>query len=287
MASAVPELSVVIPMFNERHRIGPTLDAVRTGLDEPGLTAEIILVDDGSTDGTADIVEPHLHDHPRGPIARTVLLRLDRNRGKGAAVRTGLHAARGDHHLMMDADGSNDVRDVRTLLDAARTAGADLAIGSRAMPGVRLEARATRRLAGYCFRGALRLLGVGGYRDTQCGFKLYSARAARLIGAHGEEDRFAFDIEHILLCERAGLGVVEVGVPWTHRDGSKVNVVSDGLKMLADVRRIRVRVRTLDVAVPAEPPADDPEPDAGRAAAQVVVPRRAAAPASELRAARS
>ncbi|MEM7756171.1 MAG: glycosyltransferase [Planctomycetota bacterium] len=252
-----PELSVVIPMYNEAQRIGPTLAAVRTGLATVGLTAEIVLVDDGSTDQTVAAVTPELHDDPRGAIERTALVKLPENRGKGAAVRAGLAAARAPKRLMMDADGSNTVEDVRTLLAEMDRTDAGLAVGSRAMPGVRIKAKATRRAAGLAFRAALRSFGVSGIRDTQCGFKLYTKAAADLVCELGTEDRFAFDIEHILLCRKAGLHIVEVGVPWEHRDGSKVSVVSDGLKMVAATRLISKRVRQLDLS-PRPPARTDP-----------------------------
>lgn len=241
-AEARPDLSVVIPMYNESARILPTLAAVRTGLATVGLRAEVLLIDDGSSDDTTKVVTPELHDGPRGAVVRTALIRHGVNQGKGAAVRTGLIAARAPRRLMMDADGSNTVEDVRTLIDAMDRTGASLAVGSRAMPGVRLKARLSRRLVGYAFRMALRVLGVWGVRDTQCGFKLYTAEAAGLVERYSRERRFAFDIEHILLCRKAGLGVVEVGVPWEHRDGSKVNVVRDGLAMLASTLRIQRRL---------------------------------------------
>ncbi|MEO1009168.1 MAG: glycosyltransferase [Planctomycetota bacterium] len=256
-------LAIVIPMYQEAARIAPTVADVLATLHGWSLPAQLVLVDDGSTDGTSEVARRAIHD--AGPAAdaadwvQTRVLPHERNRGKGAAVRTGLAAAietGADWALMMDADNAARLREIRWLLPHARgiapAATADFVIASRATPDADVRAVASRKLTGLAFRAALGCMGLRLARDTQCGFKLYSARAARLVLEHAQEDRYAFDIEHIALCRRAGLGVAEIGVTWRHVDGSSISPVRDGLKMLREARRIATRLRTLDVAAPDE-----------------------------------
>ncbi len=250
----VPTLSVVIPMFNESARIGPTLrDALGT-MPDFEVTSELIVVDDGSRDGSAEFVTRILHDNPpRGRCVDARLVAHDANRGKGAAVRTGLADARGSWVLFMDADNAVPVREAPRLLARAQREGVAMVIGSRRAPGAVVEARAHRRAAGALFRTALWLMRMPLARDTQCGFKLYRRDLADMLVAHAREDGFAFDIEHLAMTRMAGHRWIETGVPWVHQSGGTVSPIRDGVRMLGQVARIRRRLRTLHIEPP-EPP---------------------------------
>lgn len=259
-------LSVIIPMYRESARIGPTLRDTIATLKLRSQPSEIVLVDDGSRDDTVQTVEPFLSGTGEGPIERIVLVRFEVNRGKGAAVRAGLARARGTWRLMMDADNAARVDQVFTLFEHAR-GDTGIVAGSRSAPGAVVEAKGFRKLTGLLFKAALLTLGLRLARDTQCGFKLYRADVADAIAEHGVEDRFAFDIEHLLLAQKLGTHVREVGIRWTHVDGGQINPVVDGLKMLGQAARIRFRdYGTLSL----------PSDDAGRATSQIE-PKPAAA----------
>jgi dolichyl-phosphate beta-glucosyltransferase len=235
-------LSVVVPMYKEAARVGETLADLVATLAAGGVAAEVILVDDGSPDSTVAVVQPWLTEIPKGNLRRVVLVRHAVNRGKGAAVRTGLAVATGTWILMMDADNAARVREVERLWPSTRNE-SSLVCGSRNTRDARVRSRVFRRLSGGIFRLALGMLGLNLLRDTQCGFKLYRADVARAIVKLGREDRFAFDLEHLLIASRLG-PIVEVGIAWEHKDGGTVSPVRDGLKMLREAARIRWRFMT-------------------------------------------
>ena len=228
--------SVVVPAYNEEVRLPSTLDRVVRYLAEQDvfLPAEILIADDGSTDGTSGVVEAFRP--PRGIEVRSV--RLDRNRGKGAAVRAGLAASRGARVLISDADLSAPVEEVEALL----ASGADLAVGSR---GVRRELIGRRQpvardALGRVFNLVLRLLRLTRLRDTQCGFKLLSGELARRLAQSLRLDGFAFDVEMLARAQRLGATIAEVPVRWFHADASRVRPLHHGLQMFRDVLRLRV-----------------------------------------------
>ena len=232
---------MVIPSYREAARIGATLEEVVSWLSARRGASEVIVVDDGSDDATADVIRPWVERGGSGAFAGVRLERHAVNRGKGAAVRTGLAATSAPWRLMMDADSSTRIGEVEKLLAAAERSGAALIAGSRRAPGAEVTALASRQATGLLFRASLTALGLGMLRDTQCGFKLYRADLADLVTRFGREDRFAFDIEHILLARRAGLVIEEVGVRWEHRAGSTVRPVRDGLRMLRSAAAMRAR----------------------------------------------
>jgi dolichyl-phosphate beta-glucosyltransferase len=242
-------------MFREAGRIGATLRDVLATMRAWDVPFEVIPVDDGSTDDTLAVVRAIVDELDARGEVRPVAYQP--NRGKGSAVREGLRAARGSWVLMMDADNSARVREITKLASAASGSGLALVIASRATPDAIVEADPRRKAAGLVFRTMLGLMGLGFVRDSQCGFKLYRRDAARLCADRGEEDGFAFDLEHIGLCRRAGLGVEEVGIRWEHRDGGSVRVVRDGLRMLAQAWRIRRRLRTRIRPEPSPAPRDE------------------------------
>lgn len=226
-------------MYKEARRIGPTLEDVLTSLACGSRTAEVILVDDGSPDGTVQAVTPWLSEAPDGLVRRVTLVRHKVNRGKGAAVRTGMNAATGAWRLMMDADNATRVGEVDKLFARAEL-GVAMVCGSRNVEESRVRAQIFRKLSGAIFRVALGALGLNLLRDTQCGFKLYRRDAAELVARVGREDRFAFDLEHLLLAKKVGR-IVEVGIAWEHKDGGTVNPILDGFRMLREAARIRLR----------------------------------------------
>jgi dolichyl-phosphate beta-glucosyltransferase len=240
VSASVPTLSVVVPAFDEERRIVPTLETLAGWAAERG-GVEVIVVDDGSRDRTAELVS-----RCASPVVR--LVRLPANRGKGAALRAGVAASRGETVLLTDADLSTPITEVARL--EPRLERADVVLGSRALPDSNLVRRQTaaRELAGKGFNLAIRLLGVRGFRDTQCGFKLLRGEVARRLFAEMTVDRFAYDVELVWLAVRRGHRVEEVGVEWRDEAGSRVRVVRDGLRMLVDVARLRRRFAAADRA---------------------------------------
>lgn len=253
-----PVLSVIIPMYQEAERIGETLRDVIETLDAWEVPCEVLAVDDGSTDGCAEIVRQIAAECARGGSAAasgTRVITLPENRGKGAAVRAGLAESRGHWSLMMDADNSARIFELPKLAAMANRSRVGLVVGSRVSKDADVKADPRRRFSGFVFRKILGSMGLRIVEDSQCGFKLYRRDLADLCAAKSVEDGFAFDIEHIGLADRSGLGVAEVGIRWVHKDGGTISVVRDGLKMIGDARRIRSRLRSVEPGVAADPPA--------------------------------
>jgi dolichyl-phosphate beta-glucosyltransferase len=237
---AAPEVSIVIPMYRETARIGPTLREAAAYARSSGRRIELVLVDDGSDDATVQTAAQVLRELPES-FTRIVLRLHGVNKGKGAAIRTGLGASTGAWVLCMDADGSCGAGEVEKLL--ARGERTALAAGSRGMPESDVEAVPQRKVTGLAFRACLAMLGMNLLKDTQCGFKLYRRDAADLVVRHGREDGYTFDLEHLLILRQAGLEVAEVGVKWKHRDGGQVRPIRDGLKMLGAAVMLKARFR--------------------------------------------
>ena len=230
--------SVIIPAYNEAHRLPRYLREVVSYFDGRDERYEILVVDDGSTDDTAVRVREERAAHPA-----VRLLSLGTNQGKGAAVRAGLRQATGALRLMTDADGATPIGEVKRL-EAALHGGAELAVASRALrdPSVVVRARLLRRLSGRVFIAIARALGVRQVVDTQCGFKLFrGAVADELFGAL-RTNGFGFDVELVLRAERRGYRIAEIPVNWTDQPGSKVGVFTDGPRMLAQIVAARIRL---------------------------------------------
>lgn len=236
--SASLRWSVVIPAYNEARRLPRYLYEVLTYFDGRDESYEALVVDDGSTDDTAARVREMAAEH--GGIA---LLSLPANRGKGAAVAAGMRRARGALRLMTDADGATPIVEIKRL-EAAVQGGADLAVGSRALPdpSVVVRARTHRRLSGRVFITLTRALGVRQVVDTQCGFKLFRGPVADDLFGALRTDGFGFDVELVLRAERAGYRIVEVPVNWADQPGSKVGVLKDGPRMIAQIVAARLRL---------------------------------------------
>lgn len=249
LAPANPQLSIVIPAFNEAARIGPNLDQIQRYLAvEYPHDAEVLVVDDGSTDGTADLVSNRSAFYPA-----LRLIRLERNQGKGAAVRVGILAARGRRILFADADGATPIEEERRLSDAIAS-GAAVAAGSRYLDGdgIVRDRNLRRAMASAVFRSAAQLMVGVGIRDTQCGFKMFEADVAKHLFSHVRENGYLFDIEVLALARRSALQIREVAVNWSEKAGSKVRLVRDSLRMFAGLWRLRRRLARLHILAPAE-----------------------------------
>lgn len=230
------EISVVIPAFNEEIRLTATLPRLWKSLKNRFSTFEIIVVDDGSRDRTAEIVSRFGLCHPE-----TRLVSYERNRGKGHAVKTGILEAVGEYILFCDADLSTPIRELKKLLGALRE-GSDVAIGSRASQDSKiLKCQPLYRvLMGKTFNKIVWILGVPGLKDTQCGFKCFPRQVAREIFSRSCIEGFSFDVEILYIARRLGLKIAEVGVLWRNSPMSKVHPVKHSLQMLRDLLLIRL-----------------------------------------------
>lgn len=232
---AWPFLSLVIPAYNESLRLGTTLERVGAYLSQRGGASEIIVVDDGSTDSTVDLVQRHA----RGD-QRVRLLRNPGNRGKGYSVRHGMLEARGEWILFSDADLSTPIAEVEKLFAAVEPARASVAIGSRALDRslVKTHQSAARELSGRFFNFVMRAITGLPFLDTQCGFKLYRRQAAHRIFSAQRLDGFSFDVEDLVIAHRLGIPAVEVPVEWADVEGTKVSLAK-GIGSFMDLLRIR------------------------------------------------
>lgn len=229
------KLSLVIPAYNESSIIADTLRAVTARLAEIDPEYELLLVDDGSTDGMAELVKPFENDHVR-------LLGYHPNRGKGCAVRVGMLAARGDYVFHTDADLAYGLENIPDMLQKFEATGADLVVGSRKLNGDGYRDYPPLRLmASKCFSLLTRMV-AGMNFDTQCGIKGFTRRAAQAIFSRCATDGFAFDFEVLLRATRMGLRVEQEAVTIVNHRESKVNVLRDSLRMFRDMLRIRRQV---------------------------------------------
>lgn len=225
-----PEISVIIPAFNEEERLPQTLEHVSHYLRSLSFASEILVVDDGSTDHTAQVVSA---------LARSIpslfLLSNGSNRGKGFSVRHGMLEAHGRIALFTDADLSAPIEESQKLFTALESA--DVAIGSRALNRRLIEIHQSRwrELAGILFNRVMRLLTGLPFEDTQCGFKAFAMPGSRIVFELQRIEDFGFDPEILFLAKRHGLRVVEVPVRWSHDPRTKVHVLRDSARMLLDL----------------------------------------------------
>jgi len=228
-------ISVVVPAYNEEERLVSSLERIYKYFRQAGHEYELIVVNDGSRDRTAASArEWKPPDCPLTVIDRGV------NRGKGFSVREGVQRASGDWIFFSDADLSTPIDEIESFLPRL-AAGAEVVIGSRNLPSSRLEVRQPwyRQIMGKVFNLLVRVLAVSGVRDTQCGFKAFSRRAAELLFSRARIDGFGFDVEILYLARKYRLKIEEMPVRWINSPRSTVDPIKDSLRMLKDIFRVR------------------------------------------------
>jgi dolichyl-phosphate beta-glucosyltransferase len=227
--------SIIIPAYNESQRIAASLDKIIAYTTEQHWLTEILVVNDGSRDNTPEIVREYAKSHPQ-----VRLIENPGNRGKGYTVRHGMSQATGEILLFTDADLSSPIQESRKLF-AAIQAGADVAIGSRWLQAELQTERQPfhRQVFGRIFNLLLRMILGLKYKDTQCGFKAFTGKAAQALFPRQRIERWGFDPELLFLSRKYGFTIAEVPVEWAHDDRSKINPVVDGFKMFTELLRIR------------------------------------------------
>lgn len=239
MKKKLIELSVVIPAFNEEKRIKNTLIAVRDFIEREKIRAEIIVVNDGSSDKTKEIVKEF-----ERKIPNLELVDLHKNHGKGFAVKKGVEASNGKFILFTDADNSTPIEEYKKLLTRRLVSKANIAIGSRYLrdSNVRIKQSKYRILLGRAGNFIIRLFLINGISDTQCGFKLFENKVAREIFHLQKINRFAFDVEALVIADNLGYKIVEVPVSWFNSSESRVRPIKDVLRTLRDFVYIKLNI---------------------------------------------
>ncbi len=232
---AHPQLSIVIPAYNEAARIGATLERVLRTIEERGWAAEVLVVDDGSTDETPQVVEEWMRRSERLHLIQNL-----GNRGKGYSVRNGLLQAAGEVVMFTDADLSAPMVEAERLF-AAIEQGADVAIGSRWLDRERqtIEQPMYRQIFGRCFNWITRHVMGLPFKDTQCGFKAFRRDAAQVIFRLQTIERWGFDPEILFIARKLKYVIREVPVTWGHDERSRLSYVKDGVRMLEDMAVVR------------------------------------------------
>ncbi|GAB4572993.1 MAG: glycosyltransferase family 2 protein [Anaerolineae bacterium] len=235
--SEEPYLSIVIPAYNEELRLPASLREVVAFVKTQPYTIEVIVVDNNSTDQTGQIARAFAEANPFLHAIH------EPRQGKGAAIRTGMLAARGQYRFICDADLSMPIEEVNKFLPPALD-GYDVAIGSREVPGaVRYDEPWYRHLMGRVFNTIVRLLAVPGFHDTQCGFKMFTAAATEELFPLQTMDGWSFDVELLHAAQRRGLHIVEVPINWYYRESSRIHPVRDSINMFREVLKIRANSR--------------------------------------------
>lgn len=226
-------LSVVIPAYNEAGRIGKTLRGCLDYFARQDYQFEVVVVDDGSQDGTGDLV--------RREFPNVRLISYAPNRGKGYAVKQGMLAAQGRYRLFYDADGSTPISEVDKLWGPLSD-GADVVIGSRSSPGSQVELHQTRlrEFMGRTFNRLTHVLLGEHFIDTQCGFKTFTQKATLEIFPRQTLDRFCFDAELLYIARAQNLKIAEIPVRWINSPNSRVTLLHDSAQMLKDLLKIRI-----------------------------------------------
>ena len=232
-------ISIIIPAYNEEHRIGESLLTIKYYLTKTDLDYEIIVVDDGSTDNTKQIVKQYYPE-----ITNCKIISYPINKGKGYALRQGVLASIGEIVLLTDADLSTPIEELTHMLHLISRFEFDVVIGSRALKTSMIIKKQPwwRCGMGKMFNRIVKLIILDDFHDTQCGFKIFSGRAARSLFKDCRIDRFAYDVEMLALAIRKGFKILEVPVKWINSPASKVDPICDSLQMLYDLVKIRWRL---------------------------------------------
>lgn len=226
-------LSIILPAHNEQERISDCLEKVNAFLSNHDFTAEVIVVENGSSDRTVEIVEEYQKKYPWLKLLQTEGV------GKGLAVKTGMLAARGQYRFFADVDFSMPVEEILHFIPPQR-ANYSIAIGSREVKGaVRYNEPSYRHFTGRIFNNIVQILAVPGIMDTQCGFKCFSADAAEKIFPLQRLNGWAFDVELLYIARKNGFDIQEVPVHWYYDGQSKVNVLKDSFRMFKELLQIR------------------------------------------------
>ena len=246
-------LSIIVPAFNEERRLPATIQQLTSFLATQSWEWEIRVVDDGSVDGTAAVVEAAALGDAR------IVLQREPHRGKGGAVRAGMLAASAAFRFLCDADLSMPASELPKFLPPATQV--DVAIGSREGTEARRVGEPWRRhITGRVFNWAIQAIAIRGIRDTQCGFKMFTAEAADDIFSSATLDGWAFDVEALAIARARGFGIVEVPIEWHHRPESQVSVTRDAWRMLVDVWKVRRLTSRVSPSSPKSPSSRDPAP---------------------------
>lgn len=232
----VPDLAVVVPAYNEEHRIEKTLIRLREYLSAQKYTWSVLVVSDGSNDQTNAIVREFCSENPEFQLHD-----YSPNRGKGYAVRTGMLMADARMVLFSDADLAAPIEEIEKLLPMIEQ-GYDVAIGSRPLKESQLEVRQPwyREMLGRTFNTAVQILAIRGIQDTQCGFKLFRKPVSDDVFSRCKLERFSFDFEALLIARDLGYKIAEVPIVWRHQEGSKVSLLRDGTRMMVDLVKLRM-----------------------------------------------
>ena len=234
MTESAPDLSIIIPAYNEEQRLPSTLEKIAAFLKDEPTSTEVVVVDDGSSDNTVVVAESF-----RGKLPQLRVISNGTNRGKGYSVRNGSLQARGRVALFTDADLSAPIEESRKLIEALKTH--DVAIGSRAMDRglIGVHESLFREFAGIVFNKIVRFILWLPFVDTQCGFKAFRMERCRILFEQQTIERFGFDPELLYLARHHGLSIVEVPVRWSHSPATKVSMMRDSVQMFMDVFIIR------------------------------------------------
>ena len=229
-----PFLSIIVPAYNEERRLPQTLPRIVAFLQAQDYPGDVIVVDDGSFDNTAYVVEEMAAQVPFITLIR------NEHRGKGYAVKTGVLAAQGDYLFLCDADLSMPIEEVAKFLPPALE-GYDVAIGSREVEGARrYDEPPYRHLMGRVFNFLVRLLAVRGFQDTQAGFKCFRREVAHEVFPYQTMDGFGFDVEILFISQKRGYRIVEVPIDWYYMTNSRVSPVGDSVRMFRETLQVRI-----------------------------------------------
>jgi dolichyl-phosphate beta-glucosyltransferase len=233
------KLSIIIPAYNEENRITHTLPIIKNFLEKKKMNAEIIVVNDGSSDSTKEVVE-----ELKRTIPNLKLINLDRNHGKGFAVKKGIEANKGEYILFVDADNSTPIEEFEKLMNKMRESKSNIAIGSRYLhdSNVRIKQPLYRIFLGRIGNTLTRLFLIDGIKDTQCGFKLFEHKVAQEIFSFQKIKRFAFDIEVLVVAKNLDYKIIEVPVSWFNSPESRIRPVKDALRTFKDLIHIKLNL---------------------------------------------